>query len=170
MGRRKIEIKEVKDPNTKQVTFSKRRTGLFRKANELSILCGIEIAIIVFSPGNKPYSFGHPSVDAVTAKFLQQEPKSNNEVGHDIDMETLNKQLFDVQAQIRKEQKKAAKLDARMKQHKVTQLSHQQLKDSFSELQYNVKDYIDAIEVSECMMLLAKEPVVGIKKQVSKKK
>ncbi|XP_020222045.1 agamous-like MADS-box protein AGL29 [Cajanus cajan] len=174
MGRRKIEIAEVKDPNTKQVTFSKRRKGLFKKANELSILCGVEVAIVVFSPGNKPYSFGHPSVDAVAAKFLEPNDVQGNgspninEVG---DMEMLNQQLSNVEAQILEQQKKATKLGERLRKHEVKQLSKpRESQDSFSQLQHNTKDYFDAIEVSECLMLLAQQPVVGIKKRVSKKR
>ncbi|XP_073148288.1 MADS-box transcription factor 6-like [Henckelia pumila] len=53
-----------------QVTFSKRRNGLFKKASELSIRCGAETALVVFSPGDKPYSFGHPSVETVATRFL----------------------------------------------------------------------------------------------------
>ncbi|XP_020221887.1 agamous-like MADS-box protein AGL29 [Cajanus cajan] len=176
MGRRKIEIATVKDPNTRQVTFSKRRTGLFKKANELSILCGAEIAILVFSIGNKPYSFGHPSVEAVVAKYLPHATLSNdvqqnnpsNEFG---DIDGLNQQLSKVQAQILDEEKKGAELDEMLKQLQVTQLSQcKELQGSFLKLQCRVKDYIDAIQVSECMMLLAQGPQIGITNQVTTKK
>ncbi|KAK4284445.1 hypothetical protein QN277_001277 [Acacia crassicarpa] len=69
-GRQKIEIKKMENESNLQVTFSKRRAGLFKKASELCILCGVEVAIIVFSPGEKAYSFGHPSVNAVLDRFL----------------------------------------------------------------------------------------------------
>ncbi|ESW32285.1 hypothetical protein PHAVU_002G309200 [Phaseolus vulgaris] len=168
MGRRKIEMTAVKDPNTRQVTFSKRRAGLFKKANELSILCGAEIAIVVFSIGNRPYSFGHPAVDLVAAKFLEQEIKSNDvkqnsvEVG---DMDRLNQQLLEIQSQLLVEEKKGLEHDQILKQH-----SFKQLQDAYSELQIRVKDYIDAIEVSECLILLAQEPVVQTTKQVKKRR
>ncbi|KAF4368863.1 hypothetical protein F8388_021475 [Cannabis sativa] len=41
-GRQKIEIKKLEKKSNKQVTFSKRRSGLFKKAAELSVLCGSE--------------------------------------------------------------------------------------------------------------------------------
>ncbi|KAK7369901.1 hypothetical protein VNO80_11949 [Phaseolus coccineus] len=180
MGRRKIEITEVKDPNTKQVTFSKRRTGLFKKANELSILCGAEVAIVVFSPGNKPYSFGHPSVDIVVDKFLQQESASNvvkpnvdegNSSSNADNIDALNQQLSGVQTQINEEHKKAIELDRRKKQQDVTKLTHnKQLQRSYIRIQRKVEDYLDAIEVSEYMLLLAKEPVIGVTKQVTTKR
>ncbi|KAH0457807.1 hypothetical protein IEQ34_013122 [Dendrobium chrysotoxum] len=70
MGRQKIAMKRIENEEARQVCFSKRRTGLFKKATELSILCGAEIGIVVFSPARKPFSFGHPSLDYITKRFL----------------------------------------------------------------------------------------------------
>nr|GEV95430.1 agamous-like MADS-box protein AGL62 [Tanacetum cinerariifolium] len=36
---------------SRQVTFSKRRKGLFKKASELCVLTGAKMAILVQSPG-----------------------------------------------------------------------------------------------------------------------
>ncbi|XP_057950320.1 agamous-like MADS-box protein AGL61 [Malania oleifera] len=69
-GRKKIPIEKITEKSNLQVSFSKRRAGLFKKAGELCILCGAEIAVIVMSPGNKFFSFGHPSVDAVVNRYL----------------------------------------------------------------------------------------------------
>ncbi|XP_026664940.1 agamous-like MADS-box protein AGL61 [Phoenix dactylifera] len=74
MGRQKIEMKRIEREEARQVCFSKRRAGLFKKANELSILCGAEIGIIVFSPAGKPFSFGHPSVSSIIDRFLSDSP------------------------------------------------------------------------------------------------
>jgi hypothetical protein len=168
MGRRKIEIESVKDPNIRQVTFSKRRSGLFKKANELSILCGAEIAIVMFSPGNKPYSFGHPGVDAVAAKYLQQDPEPSDSEGDPSsdasNMDELNLELEEVLAQIREDEKQAETYDEILKQNDVTTLSGlEELRDSYKEFQDGVKSRLSDLEISECMMLLAKEPVVGVK-------
>ncbi|XP_062224648.1 agamous-like MADS-box protein AGL29 [Phragmites australis] len=70
LGRQKIEIKPIKCTEARHVCFSKRRTGLFKKATELSVLFGAHVAIVVFSPAGKPFSYGHPSVDAVVERFL----------------------------------------------------------------------------------------------------
>ncbi|AAG50993.1 putative transcription factor MADS-type1 family [Arabidopsis thaliana] len=72
MGRRKIKMEKVQDTNTKQVTFSKRRLGLFKKASELATLCNAEVGIVVFSPGNKPYSFGKPNFDVIAERFKNE--------------------------------------------------------------------------------------------------
>ncbi|KAL2490890.1 Agamous-like MADS-box protein AGL62 [Abeliophyllum distichum] len=64
-GRKKIEIKKVEKLSYRQVTFSKRRVGLFKKASELCAESGAEIAIIVQSIGKRVFAFGHPTVDSV---------------------------------------------------------------------------------------------------------
>ncbi|XP_047337064.1 agamous-like MADS-box protein AGL61 [Impatiens glandulifera] len=63
---------KIEKKNHLQVTFSKRRTGLFKKASELSTLCGVEIAIVVFSPAEKAFSFGHPNVDFIANRYLAE--------------------------------------------------------------------------------------------------
>ncbi|CAK9184104.1 unnamed protein product [Ilex paraguariensis] len=74
--RGKIQLKMIPQKGARQVTFSKRKASLFKKANELCTLTGAQVAIIVFSPGGKPFSFGHPSVDTITNRFLNQWPMS----------------------------------------------------------------------------------------------
>lgn len=69
-GRRRISLQKISNGDARMVSFSKRRSGLFKKAAELAILCGAEIAAVVFSPSGKPFSFGHPSVEAVANPLL----------------------------------------------------------------------------------------------------
>lgn len=57
MGRRKVEIRRIEDKGSRQVTFSKRRSGLIKKARELSVLCDVEIALLVFSSRGRLYEF-----------------------------------------------------------------------------------------------------------------
>jgi hypothetical protein len=48
MGRGKIVIRRIDNSTSRQVTFSKRRNGLLKKAKELSILCDAEVGLIIF--------------------------------------------------------------------------------------------------------------------------
>ncbi|KAM3753777.1 hypothetical protein ACB098_03G118000 [Castanea mollissima] len=57
MGRKKVVLKRIEDKSSRQVTFSKRRSGLIKKARELSVLCDVEIALFVFSSRGKLYEF-----------------------------------------------------------------------------------------------------------------
>nr|BAD93168.1 MADS-box transcription factor GbMADS4 [Ginkgo biloba] len=60
MGRGKIEIKKIENSTNRQVTFSKRRGGLLKKAHELSVLCDAEIAVILFSSTGKLFEYCSP--------------------------------------------------------------------------------------------------------------
>ncbi|XP_070040723.1 agamous-like MADS-box protein MADS1 [Nicotiana tomentosiformis] len=58
-GKKKIEIKKITKESSRMVTFSKRRKGLFKKAVELqSKTIDTQVAILVFSPTGKPYTYG----------------------------------------------------------------------------------------------------------------
>nr|XP_009598941.1 agamous-like MADS-box protein AGL62 [Nicotiana tomentosiformis] len=71
-GRQKIEMTKISKESNFLVTFTKRRSGLFKNDSELCILCGVEIAIIVFCPGHKVFSFGHPNVESIMDRFLSR--------------------------------------------------------------------------------------------------
>ncbi|GMI79536.1 AGAMOUS-like 62 [Hibiscus trionum] len=69
-GRQKIEMKVIEKEDDKLITFSKRRSGIYKKISEITTLCGTDILFICFSPAGKLYSFGHPSVESVANRFL----------------------------------------------------------------------------------------------------
>uniref|UniRef100_A0A0E0LWS4 MADS-box domain-containing protein n=1 Tax=Oryza punctata TaxID=4537 RepID=A0A0E0LWS4_ORYPU len=55
--RGKVELRRIEDRTSRQVRFSKRRSGMFKKAHELSVLCDAEVALVVFSPAGRLYEF-----------------------------------------------------------------------------------------------------------------
>lgn len=57
MGRGKVELKKIEDKANRQVTFSKRRPGLMKKAKELSVLCDVDVAVHIFSNRGKMFQF-----------------------------------------------------------------------------------------------------------------
>ncbi|KAL2547215.1 Agamous-like MADS-box protein AGL31 [Forsythia ovata] len=57
MGRKKLEIKRIEDKSARQVTFSKRRNGLLKKAKELAVLCDVEVGVYIFSSRGKLYHY-----------------------------------------------------------------------------------------------------------------
>ncbi|CAM8899210.1 unnamed protein product [Rhodiola kirilowii] len=106
LGRQKIEIAKIKKKNHLQVTFSKRRSGLFKKASELCTLCGVEIAIIVFSPAGKAFSFGHPNVESIVHKFINQPAGAVTEAHRSSATRELNHQLTQVTNELESERKR----------------------------------------------------------------
>ncbi|GAA0143157.1 hypothetical protein LIER_03908 [Lithospermum erythrorhizon] len=57
MGRKKLEIKRIESKASRQVTFTKRRNGLIKKAKELSILCEVDLGLIILSARGKLFNF-----------------------------------------------------------------------------------------------------------------
>ncbi|XP_015170247.1 truncated transcription factor CAULIFLOWER D-like isoform X5 [Solanum tuberosum] len=57
MGRRKVEIKRIQDKNCRQVAFCKRRKGLLKKAKEISILCDVDVAVVIISNRGRLHEF-----------------------------------------------------------------------------------------------------------------
>ncbi|KAB2617542.1 MADS-box protein JOINTLESS [Pyrus ussuriensis x Pyrus communis] len=65
MAREKIQIKKIDNATARQVTFSKRRRGLFKKAEELSVLCDADIALIIFSSTGKLFEYASASMKEI---------------------------------------------------------------------------------------------------------
>nr|AGK07583.1 SOC1 [Dendrobium hybrid cultivar] len=76
MVRGKTEMRRIENPTSRQVTFSKRRNGLLKKAFELSVLCDAEIGLIVFSPRGKLYEFSSSSM----LKTIERYKMNNKEM------------------------------------------------------------------------------------------
>ncbi|KAI3520166.1 hypothetical protein L1887_09417 [Cichorium endivia] len=98
-GRQKIEIKRITDESSLLVAFSKRRAGIFKKASELCTLCGVEMAIIVFSPNKKVLSFGHPSVHAIVDRFLEHNPSPSSRTSQLV-LQYLNTKIQELNTQL----------------------------------------------------------------------
>ncbi|KAL8903702.1 MAG: hypothetical protein Q9171_007312 [Xanthocarpia ochracea] len=69
MGRRKIEIKAIKDDRNRSVTFLKRKGGLFKKAHELSVLCSVDVAVIIFGHNKKLYEYSSGDINETIGRF-----------------------------------------------------------------------------------------------------
>ncbi|XP_054824264.1 MADS-box transcription factor 23-like isoform X1 [Prosopis cineraria] len=69
MGRGKIEIRRIDNSTSRQVTFSKRRKGLIKKAKELTILCDAEVGLVIFSSTGKLYEYANTSMKSVIERY-----------------------------------------------------------------------------------------------------
>ncbi|KAL0926085.1 hypothetical protein M5K25_004471 [Dendrobium thyrsiflorum] len=69
MGRGRVQLKRIENKINRQVTFSKRRSGLLKKAHEISILCDTEVALIIFSTKGKLYEY---STDSCMDRILER--------------------------------------------------------------------------------------------------
>ncbi|KAL8459083.1 hypothetical protein ACS0TY_036528 [Phlomoides rotata] len=62
MARGKIQIKKIENQTNRQVTYSKRRNGLFKKAHELTVLCDAKISIVMISSTQKLHEYISPTI------------------------------------------------------------------------------------------------------------
>ncbi|CAL4929468.1 unnamed protein product [Urochloa decumbens] len=67
--RERIAIRRIENLAARQVTFSKRRRGLFKKAEELSILCDAEVGLVVFSATGKLFHFASTSMKQIIDRY-----------------------------------------------------------------------------------------------------
>ncbi|XP_062178760.1 agamous-like MADS-box protein AGL62 [Phragmites australis] len=116
-GRQRIEIRYIDNKDRRQVTCTKRRTGLFKKTSELSVLCGAHVAVAVFSSAtDKAYAIGNPSVDHVLRRFDPLPGDDASALEDDTDaiadrevVEATLRQLEETKARVASEQ---ARMDA----------------------------------------------------------
>nr|BAG48496.1 AGL6-like MADS-box transcription factor [Cryptomeria japonica] len=59
MGRGKVVLQRIENKINRQVTFSKRRQGILKKAQELAVLCDAEVALVIISAKGKVYDYGN---------------------------------------------------------------------------------------------------------------
>lgn len=89
MGRGKVELKRIENNISRQVTFSKRKQGLLKKARELSVLCDAEIALIIFSGRGKLYDFSSPNpIERTLERYQRVTPFHDNKNTHIAAFET----------------------------------------------------------------------------------
>lgn len=84
MGRKKIKILKITDERNKQVTFTKRKFGLMKKAYELSVLCDCEIALIIFNHSNKLFQYASTDMDRVLLKYTEYNEPHESRTNKDI--------------------------------------------------------------------------------------
>ncbi|CAA7400941.1 unnamed protein product [Spirodela intermedia] len=108
MVREKIKIRKIENTTTRQVTFSKRRRGLFKKAEELAILCDAEIGVIVFSSTGKLSEFFSNSMkETIERRKLHSKnavklvPPSLELRLQDSNRESLNKEVVESTLKLR---------------------------------------------------------------------
>lgn len=90
MGRKKISIARISDERNRQVTFTKRKFGLMKKAYELSVLCDCEISVIIFNSHNKLFQYASTDMDKVLLKYTEYDQPHESQTNKDI-LETINR-------------------------------------------------------------------------------
>ncbi|KAJ1703822.1 hypothetical protein LUZ63_003601 [Rhynchospora breviuscula] len=106
MGRGKIEIKRIENSSNRQVTFSKRKNGIIKKAREISVLCDCTVSIIIFSSSGKHFEFCSPSttLPALLEKYQNNSGKKLWDAKHEslsAEIERIRKENDNMQIELR---------------------------------------------------------------------
>ncbi|KAK4859817.1 hypothetical protein QYF36_012388 [Acer negundo] len=105
MARGKIQIKRIENSTNRQVTYSKRRNGLFKKARELTVLCDAKVSLIMISSTNKVHEYISPSAISTKEFFDQYQRTSGIDLwsSHYENMQESLKKLKEVNKNLRRE-------------------------------------------------------------------
>ncbi|XP_035306480.1 BLOC-1-related complex subunit 8 isoform X5 [Cricetulus griseus] len=90
MGRKKIQISRILDQRNRQVTFTKRKFGLMKKAYELSVLCDCDIALIIFNSAQRLFQYASSDMDRVLLKYTEYSEPHESRTNADI-LQTLKR-------------------------------------------------------------------------------
>ncbi|XP_075840696.1 myocyte-specific enhancer factor 2B isoform X3 [Microtus pennsylvanicus] len=90
MGRKKIQISRILDQRNRQVTFTKRKFGLMKKAYELSVLCDCDIALIIFNSAQRLFQYASSDMDRVLLKYTEYSEPHESRTNADI-LQTLRR-------------------------------------------------------------------------------
>ncbi|KAK4387485.1 Floral homeotic protein DEFICIENS [Sesamum angolense] len=82
MARGKIQIKKIENQTNRQVTYSKRRNGLFKKAHELTVLCDAKVSILMISSTQKLHEYISPP--SQNARTLEETKGVNRNLRREI--------------------------------------------------------------------------------------
>lgn len=108
MAREKIKIRKIDNITARQVTFSKRRRGIFKKAEELSVLCDADIALIIFSATGKLFEFSNSRMKDILSRYTRQtKEEKQDEPFLELQLENsnlakLSKEVADKSQELRK--------------------------------------------------------------------
>ncbi|KAL5725777.1 Agamous-like MADS-box protein ap1 [Ranunculus cassubicifolius] len=84
MGRGRVQLKRIENKISRQVTFSKRRSGLLKKAHEISVLCDADVALIVFSVKGKLFEYStNDSMETILERYERHSYSSKDVVATD---------------------------------------------------------------------------------------
>merc|ERR1712232_1369114 len=78
MGRRKIDIAYLPDDRVRKVTFCKRKGGLFKKADDLSKLCGVEVAVVIVAD-KKSCEYASTDMNRILDRYRDMQSGGNGE-------------------------------------------------------------------------------------------
>ena len=69
MGRKKIEIQRIEGERHRQVTYSKRKMGMIKKATELAVLTDAQVGLIAFGSNGKMTVYSSAPLEHIIERY-----------------------------------------------------------------------------------------------------
>lgn len=163
MARGKVQLKRIENATSRQVTFSKRKNGLLKKAYELSILCDAEVAVIIFSQKGTLFKFA--STDQIQ-KTVDRYRKNAKQLHTDrIDVEQSKEQLRKESANMAKKIEIIEILQRKLLGQDLDSCSPEELHDIDNQLEISLsnirarktqlfKEQIEQLQAKERLLLM----------------
>ncbi|KAI6701587.1 hypothetical protein NL676_015911 [Syzygium grande] len=136
MVKGKIAIRKINCSKSRQVTFFKRRTGLIKKAKELSILCDAEIGVIIFSCTGKLYDYASTSMDSVIERYNKMKQVNQQQSITATEIQFFKKEAESLMQQLSSVQE----CNRRLRGEELSKLSLEDLKNLENVLELGLKN------------------------------
>lgn len=143
MGRGKIEIRRIENSTNRQVTFSKRRGGLLKKAHELAVLCDAQLGLIIFSSSGKMFEYSSPPSNM--RQIIERYQKTSGVRIQEYD----NQQIF---TEITRMKHETDKLQAKMRRHTGEDLNDLRY-DDLEQLELQLENSVNKVRARKNQLL-----------------
>lgn len=163
MARGKVQLKRIENATSRQVTFSKRKNGLLKKAYELSILCDAEVAVIMFSQKGTLFKFA--SIDQIQKTIDRYRKNAKQLHTNRIDVEQSKEQLRQESANMAKKIEIIEILQRKLLGQDLDSCSPEELHDIDNQLEISLsnirarktqlfKEQIEQLQAKERLLLM----------------
>ncbi|KAL9373132.1 hypothetical protein Peur_035376 [Populus x canadensis] len=163
MARGKVQLKRIENATSRQVTFSKRKNGLLKKAYELSILCDAEVAVIIFSQKGTLFKFA--SIDQIQKTIERYRKNAKQLHTNRIDVEQSKEQLRQESANMAKKIEMIEILQRKLLGQDLDSCSPEELHDIGNQLEISLsnirarktqlfKEQIEQLQAKERLLLM----------------
>lgn len=96
MGRKKIDIEPITNDRNKTVTFLKRKQGLFKKAFELSVLCSVDIQVVILGSNRQFYEYTTVDPEEMNKVYYKDNMIHNIQTPNDYDSKLRMNETIDL--------------------------------------------------------------------------
>nr|ABQ85947.1 MADS-box transcription factor PI-like 2 [Trochodendron aralioides] len=145
MGRGKIEIKRIENSSNRQVTYSKRKNGILKKAREITVLCDAQVSLVILASSGKMHYYCSPST--TLTEILDRYHKNAGEKLWDAKHEYLSNEVERIKKENDRMQIELRHLKGEdifnMHSHKELISIEEALENGLANVRYKTMEYVE---------------------------